>query len=245
LVTSDGGDDTTDLVLWLDARTGVDLDENGHVAVWHDQSPYAHDARQSVAAMRPAVDESLGVAIPRFDGVDDHLVVDSGYEDFTPGLSAFIVVRPEATSYLHASRFFDFSRTNGSLADSILFNRFGTGDELLYQTYQGATIGAYVDAPQVVVDDAWQMFEVVASGGSPGSAGVATLYKNGAKIKEGTVAVPTLVTRGSNFIARSNLNGSIDSFLEGRIAELRIYRAALSDDRRVAIENELKARWSL
>ena len=154
-------------------------------------------------------------------------------------------MRTEKTSYLHASRFFDFSRANGSLADSILFNRFGAGDELLYQTYQGPAVGIYLDAPSTVIDDTWSLFEVVAQGGSPGKPAHAAMYRDGKLVKDGDVAVPTLVTRASNLIARSNLNGPVDSLLAGDLAELRIYRAAVSDSRRQQIEGEMKQRWGL
>jgi hypothetical protein len=155
------------------------------------------------------------------------------------GLSAFIVVAPEATSYLHAPRFFDLSATYGSLADSILFNRFGAGDELLYQTYIGATVGAYADAPNTVVNGPWQLFEVVAEEHQ------ATLYKNAASVTTADVALPTRVTRASCFIARSNRSDGVDSFLKGAIAELRIYARALDDSQRQQVEAELAQTWGL
>jgi hypothetical protein len=229
-----------DLVLWLDARTGVEADSSGAVSAWRDQSGLHHDATQPDASARPTLGSPLaGHATVRFDGVGSYLTLPAGFEDFSCGLTAFIVVAPQATTYLHASRFFDLSAQYGSLSDSILFNRFGAGDELLYQTYVGPMIGVYADAPHTVIDGPWQLFEVVAS------AEGATLYKNAVSLVTATVALPTPVMRDSNLIAKSNRSGPVDSFLEGAIAELRIYARTLDDTRRQDVESTLRSTWQL
>jgi len=100
-------------------------------------------------------------------------------------------------------------------------------------------VGAYVDAPQTVIDDQWQLLEVVSSESQ------ATLYRNGATAALGFVALPTHVTRTSNFIARSNRSDGVDSYLEGSIAELRIYARALDDTERIIVEGAMLTAWGL
>ena len=223
---------SADLVLWLAAPVAI----TSSSLVWLDQSVHHHDATQSAPSQRPTPDGAGGLV---FDGVDDHLALAAGFEDFTRGMTAFVVARPAHTSPLHAPRFFDFARSYGTLADSILFVRFGAGDELFYQTYPGSAVGALVDAPGAVRDDQWQVFSVVASGGAPSSLVTSRLYVNGVLVATGKTNVPTVVTRSSNFIARSNLSG-IDTYLKGTLHEIRIYGRPLGAAERGAIDAELR-----
>lgn len=223
---------SSDLVLWLAGPVAV----TSSSLVWLDQTANHHDATQSSPSQRPTPDGNGGLV---FDGVDDHLALAPGFEDFTRGMTAFVVARPAHTSPLHAPRFFDFARSYGTLADSILFVRFGAGDELFYQTYRGSTVGDFVDAQGAVHDGQWQVFSVVASGGAPASLVTSTLYVNGALVASGKANVPTVVTRSSNFIARSNLGG-IDTYLKGTLHEIRIYRGQLGAAERGAIDAELR-----
>lgn len=223
---------SADLVLWLAGPVSVTASS----LVWVDQSAYHHDATQSVPSQRPTPDGNGGLV---FDGVDDHLALAPGFEDFTQGMTAFVVARPAHTSPLHAPRFFDFAGSYGTLADSILFVRFGAGDELFYQTYLGSTVGEFVDAPEAVHDEQWQVFSLVAAGGAPASLVTSMLYVNGAMVASGKTEVPNVITRASNFIARSNLGG-IDTYLKGTLHEIRIYRRALGAAERGAIDAELR-----
>ncbi len=238
----DSGSVDPDLVLWLRADVGLETTSAGAVSTWRDQSGHQRDAVQTNAAWRPQRNAVTPPAVVGFDGVDDHLAVASGFADFTTGLTAFVFARTRKTTPLHAARFFDFAPSYGSLASSLLFVRFGGGDELLFQTYQSGTVGPYVDAPGAVVDGSWIIYSVVMSPGAPSSFVDATLFTNGVARATAKVHPPDVTSRGSNFIARSNL-GAVDTWLAAEIAELRLYRRALGASERSTIEAELHARW--
>jgi putative membrane-bound dehydrogenase-like protein len=64
------------LTLWLRPDFGVDV-KDGRVAGWRDRSDDENDAAQSAAESRPKLVDSLGGRKAlRFDGKDDHLVID-------------------------------------------------------------------------------------------------------------------------------------------------------------------------
>ena len=224
-----------DLILWLDAKIGLTLDGSNGVSIWADQSGWHHDASQTSAAARPTAQSGT----VHFDGAQDYLVVSGPFDDFSKGLSSFIVVYPQQTTYFHATRFFDFAPTLGSLDDAILFNRWDTGEQLLYQTYAGLTPGAYL-LGNGVVNESWQLFDVVAK-----TDGTGSMWRNGTLMASGSVALPTVVVRSSNLIAKSNRTDGADSYLAGSIAELRIYDVALDDATRGAIEANLTSKWGL
>jgi hypothetical protein len=184
----DAGPLAYELVLWLRADRGVALDATGNVPVWADRSGEANDATQPDPAARPRLTTVGGLPFIAFDGLASHLAVDlaspSAFADFTPGFTAFVAARTEATTPSYAARFLDFAQAYGTLVDSILFVRFGAGDELLYQVYAGAVPGPYVDVPGIVTDGKLALYEVVAQGGPPLAFAQATEYLNGRALAE-------------------------------------------------------------
>src|SRR5262245_41038531 len=81
------------LLLWLRADTGIDAPE-GRVDHWLDQSGHGNDAVAFDDASRPTVQPMglHGMPAIDFDGLDDFLVLPSGFDDFSLGLSMFAVV---------------------------------------------------------------------------------------------------------------------------------------------------------
>ena len=65
------------MVLWLRADKGVELDDAGRVMFWRDQSPgrslFAHDASQANSLCRPRLQEAEGIKLISFDGENDFL----------------------------------------------------------------------------------------------------------------------------------------------------------------------------
>jgi Concanavalin A-like lectin/glucanases superfamily len=232
------------LVVWLSSDVGISANASGLVSAWMDQSGQQNDAVQSTASNQPTLLQSglNGLPVVHFDGIGSHLALPPGMADFTSGLSAFVLVRPVSNTAMHAARFFDFAASYGSLTDAIVFVRFNTGADLLYQTYLGSTPGDYLLASGAVVNGLWQEQEVVAVGGTPGSLVSAALYRNGTSVGGGVVRVPNVITRTSNFIARSNLNQ--DPYLKGDIAELLIYARDLTDTERQQVEAYLATKWA-
>jgi hypothetical protein len=215
------------------------------VSRWADQSGEANDAVQTDPSAQPMLRTVAGQAFVEFDGVASHLSVvlasTGTFDDFTSGFTAFVVARTEMTPRFSAARFLDFAPAYGSLADSVLFVRYGIGDELFYQVYAGPVAGPYVDAPGSVIDGRLALYEVVAQGGAPLALAPATVYLNGRGLATTLTYVPVRRTRLSNLIGRSNWTP--DSLIKGDLGEIRVFRGALDERTRQGVEADLRARW--
>lgn len=151
-----------------------------------------------------------------FDGVDDYVVLPAGFADFRSGLTIQVWAKPAAAA--NWGRFVDLG--NGPDAANILFARNGTSTNLTFN----AMTGTAITANGVLVLNQWQMFVVTMN-----EAGAVTIYKNGIPVQTGTVAVPAVVTRTSNFIGESNWTA--DALYNGLIDDIKIYNyAATADD---------------
>jgi Concanavalin A-like lectin/glucanases superfamily len=233
------------LELQLIGYEGLTLDAQDSVKVWKDTRSQYDAIQESESARPSAFTHSLNNrGVLHFDGQDDSLVLLDGFTDYTSGFSAFVVAQPEATEPIHAARFFDLSTAYGTLKDSILFVRFDIGGrDLFYQTYLESTPGPYVSADNAVVDDEWHIFGVVVQCGPQASLQSGRLYRDGEEVAVADVYVPRILTRSSNFIARSNL--AQDSYFKGSIAEIQIWQGALTAEQRLATEQDLRMRWGL
>jgi hypothetical protein len=235
----------TGLMLWLAADVGVTPGPGSSVAQWADQSGLNNHATANNTGNQPqrVFNALASKPVIHFDGGSQYFSLPSGFADFSAGFSAFIVVQPEMNTLVHGARFFDFASGYGSLSNSLLLARFEQADEILYQTYPGASPGAALDVNNIVVNGVWQTFEVVHAAGAPQSLASASLYKDGLLVSNGLISVAANVTRFSNLIGRSNL--SQDAYLTGGIAEIVMYARALSDAERLQIETYLNAKWAL
>lgn len=151
------------------------------------------------------------------DGVDDYVALPVGFDDFSNGLSLSVWARP--TSYGAWARFFDFG--NGSSSDNILFARGNTSNQFVMEIYLGSGGGA-VWSPGVMENNVWQMLTATVD-----PAGNVVLYKNGVVVGTGVTNIPAVITRGSNFIGRSNWP-QWDAPYAGWMDDLRLYDYALT-----------------
>ena len=153
-----------------------------------------------------------------FDGENDYVTLSEGFEDFTAGLTISVWAYPTAVN--NWARFLDI----GSAAegpDDILFARVGTENTLRidFVPWPGA-----VDAADALALDVWQMFVVTID-----AAGNVVIYKDGFPIQTGTVsALPTVVTRTSNFIGMSNW--ASDALYEGMMDDMQIFNYGVTED---------------
>lgn len=153
-----------------------------------------------------------------FDGLTDYVDLPDGFDDFTTGLTIMLWARPTAASSW--ARFLDFG--NGAGSDNIYLSRTGASNTLHFSVYIGATESS-VEAENALALDAWQ-FLVVTMDGSGNTA----LYKNGTQLQTGTISVPNVVTRTSNFIGESNWEA--DALYEGQMDEVKLYNYAMTAD---------------
>ncbi|MDP1900205.1 MAG: LamG-like jellyroll fold domain-containing protein, partial [Rubrivivax sp.] len=109
------------LYLALDAQTAaLQYGDGAAVAAWMDTSGNARNAVSSGGTRPTLVANAIGgKPALRFDGVDDHLVLPSGFQDFTAGMSLYIVKRPSALT----NAFKLFALGNGAGLQNIALGR--------------------------------------------------------------------------------------------------------------------------
>jgi len=167
----------------------------------------------------PAYVEGVIGQAMEFDGVDDHIVLPAGLEDLTTGLTLSVWARPTAVGTW--ARFVDFS--NGLASDNVLFTRAGNSNDLAFEVYQGGASAGGVTAAGAIELDTWQLFTVTLD-----TLGNARLYKNGILVAAGTVGLPNVISRGTNYIGRSAWD--TDALYTGQMDDLRLYNHALTPE---------------
>ena len=84
------------MVLSLDA-SALSLADGASVATWLDGCGTGANASSTGSAQPTFVSSGVGgVPSVRFDGVDDFLSLGSGFEDFTAGVSMYVVAAPSS-----------------------------------------------------------------------------------------------------------------------------------------------------
>lgn len=225
---------TDGLVLWLKADSLADLSVDSSVSEWKDLSGNGFHCNQPEAEQRPKfMKTARGDAALRFDGVDDHLLVDE-----CPGLlftfhqsSLFAVVRPNKgggaiISQAHAN--LHFSGSNGAMLG------YGSG----FTTAPGKVVWPQVTgASRSQLSSGFQVATMIHAGDLPGQT---SLWLNGRRVDDGkpipyhrTSAVRPFI--GCGYRQRSPWSGDI--------AEIILYCRALSDSEHKSVEEYLKARF--
>lgn len=223
------------LVLSLDA-SDLALANGAAVGIWADQSSASHDASASGSARPTLVTSSIGGRPAlRFDGVDDHLVLDAGFRDFSAGITMFVVHR---TSNLQ-SGFKVLALGNGPAQQNVVLGRAGNTSGLQYFTDGNSGTGWFNTSAGLSVGQA-QLLTVAQPGGTPGASVTATVGVNGASVGSGSVFVPPVTSRGTNFIGRSYW---AEGMYQGDIAEIIVYNRALSASETTTVSAYLNAKY--
>jgi hypothetical protein len=221
---------STGLLMWLSADVDVSR-EGGHVAIWRDRSGNGNDARQADVNLRPALDPSWHDGRPavQFDGVSTFLELPSSFNDFSAGLGVFVV--GDWASTTACPSFVHFSN-GGEINDLSL--HIETGNTFVYEVADQAT--------QSIVDVA-PAHRPLMLGAVQRPNQEVRLFSGGAASGQSTEMLPAQVHRAMNHIGRSSYFDC--GLLDGHIAEIILYRRALDNGERVAIEEYLRAKWNL
>ncbi len=155
----------------------------------------------------------------QFDGINDYIDVPNGFEDFSVGYTISFWANPSAAKTW--ARFIDFG--NGAPSDNILVTRRSSSKDLQVDAYKGATRLGTLIVTDAIELDVWQHFVVAVD-----DAGQAVLYKNGQSIQTGNLGILENITRGNNYIGRSNW--AADAYYEGYLDDVRIYNYALTGE---------------
>lgn len=251
----------TGLQLWLDAADSSSLYNattggslvaaNGGVARWEDKSGNARHFTQSDSAKRPARKTSQQNSLDTllFDGSNDSLVGGDYLDGNTGGITAFVVLKRNATSVLHeiltkgttnggwVLRFDSINKINGSAWTD---GTFANGTNRSTTNTVSAT--GYTSLT-------WRH--------TAGSFHQQAFWRNGSSLPMDSAA-----EAGTNARTLPNISdvmrigvqrydgalgdGPGDYFnYNGNIAEILIYNSALSDTDRGIVESYLTTKWGI
>lgn len=153
-----------------------------------------------------------------FNGSNAYISMPAGFADFTTtGLTISVWAAPDTSSSW--ARFVDFG--NGAPNNNIIFARNGTSTQPYYSIHNGTAASVGYGAG-TITNSAWRLYTMTQS-----TTGVVTIYING--VSQGSssaIVLPNNVTRTLNYIGRSNFG--TDSYYDGKMDDLRIYRRALT-----------------
>jgi hypothetical protein len=168
----------------------------------------------------------------RFDGIDDHFNLPSGFEDFTAGVSLFVVMRPTVLQ----QGFKILALGNGANQDMLVLGRAGSQNGLQYFTNNEFGTVTWFNSAPVLSEDSAALFAIEHEGST------ARVVHNGVVITESAVDLPSVSSRGVNYIGQSYWR---EGYLQGDLAEIILYDRTLTDDERSSVEIYLDAKYSL
>ena len=212
------------LILWLRADLGISRDQD-LVTEWKDQSGAGNHATQPAQALRPRL---VGAAINGgpsvdFDGMDDLMLLPAGFEDFTDGISIFVVTLQHSTDQCSAL----VHLSKGTEIDDITLGQF-----------DGFTLYEVKDeyfAGEAFPTGSAQLLAVI-----HGTDGAFVVRRNGRPSSAGTAALPAEGQRTQNFVG-DDLYPACGTY-PGQISEILLYERAVVNDELFAIERYLRDR---
>lgn len=157
--------------------------------------------------------------------------INSVLSNFNAGIT--IIVIADFGNADAAERLIDFG--NGQGANNILFGRIGTGNNLMYQIYNGSTLTLSAPFANGVIPNRWGFYGVRNSSTST------KVFNQFSSITYNTTDLPTNVARGSNFIGKSNWVG--DATFSGKLAVVAVWKRALTDREIDDFYNFYKSRY--
>jgi hypothetical protein len=226
------------LVLALDASV-LGLGDGAPVSSWLDASGSGSHAVASGVSRPTYVASGIGgVPSVRFDGVDDSLDVAAGFEDFTGGVTMYVVASPSVLQ----SGFKLVTLGNGAGAENVVLGRAGSGSGAQYFTTSSAGgYGWFNTGPALGAGEAG-VYSVVQPGGAVDELVTATVARDGVVVGSGSVYVPPVVSRTVNRIGRSYWS---DGRFEGDIAEVLIYNRDLDAGEQATVAGYLATKYGL
>ncbi len=239
------GNATTNL-LWLKADAGTSTTVNGAaVSSWLDQSGNAMNATQAVANLQPKYVASGSNSKPALllnsatDGVFDNFRLPSGFSDFSAGLSAFVVVKPNGTDAW--SNFFNLGGGAPDLwNDAIAFSRNDNNTSFWYQVVSNG-LDSHISGGNINLS--YQILAVRQNAGVAPGTSTARLYQNNIPVTGSvSVNVPRNVLRNDNYIGHDSWNGGD---INAEISEVIIFNYAINDAQRNIISNYLSSKYDI
>jgi hypothetical protein len=228
------------MLLSLDAGTLVaQIASGAPVTYWQDNSSYNNSAAAGSGGAPTLTANAIGGRpAVRFDGVDDYLRLPSGFQDFTAGMSVYIVLKPTVLRF----GFKLLALGNGANQQNIGFGRAGSGQGYQYFTdHSSGAVGWFNTDGGIVAGEA-ALVSVIQEAGSANSQSYAEVSKNGEPLFGQNVWVPPVTSRGTNYIGKSYWS---DGLFQGDIAEFVLYNRKLSAQEQLAVRGYFAQKYGL
>ena len=266
--------DLSGLQLWLDASYANSLydatsggslvEADGSVARWEDRSGNGRHATQSTTGSRPLRKASMqgGRDVLRFDGSDDFLSIPSSTSAFNflhDGTSTLFIVykwtspgsSPDRRQLLsNCTNSDSVDGTTGSLV--WLRNDFGTSSPYSKAQFVVANNGA-TRSNSYTGDNSFPAgtFQVLTVESDPANSTNAdrVIFRNNGTVKDDTAAGDgaSVPTGNATYDLHLCTQGGPDGryYAQADLCEVILYDSTLSDTNRAAVEDYLKAKWSI
>ncbi|MHB9022786.1 MAG: Ig-like domain-containing protein [Armatimonadota bacterium] len=231
---------TTNMTLWLKADAGVTYDGSNKVSAWADQSGQGHNLAQGTANLQPVYTTGIlnGLPVVRFDGVNnstgDRMI--SSAVTLAQQHTIFAVVRVQnILTGCNGTPFSYADITNGASDVEMICFYNSPGVNYFRMRY-----------PDL---DTWNHYDMSYTRTSPQlmtqrrDSSVAKAYLNGTQVSTNKSTTATFSTTNRGFRLGTHTNSQ--QCLDGDIAEVIVYDAALSDSDRQAVEAYLTAKYDI
>ncbi len=217
------------LILWLRADAGVEL-TGSSVSKWSDPSDGKHDAAPRDPAGGPRVTASAVHGRPAvlFSGKDDELRLPDGFEEFSAGLSVFVVGEPPPQSGEPWSFIQLGTGAAGALPMEVILGRRRESESVVYSVEDLKT------QPVPFIKGVAPLKGFEGFGAVQEPSGAARLYKRGALLETGTLTLPSKINRTRNRVGLG---------FKGHVAEILLYNRSLSELERLGVEAYLQDRY--
>lgn len=225
----------TDMVLWLDAADADRLTLDGDkVERWADKSGNENHAFQSNNNYQPiySFNDSINKHVLKFDGKNDHLVIDSLIAGGTSGRTIFIVAKSKATA------------NKGILVLNAEYA--GESDGSFYKITP--EISVRVSGRKEFIESATDQFSIIAiQNDKNDTTGDIVGWLNGVSLTPKTTERnATLKILGDKTSIGNSLHTNISVYAwEGELAEIIVYDYALVPEKRDAVESYLAKKYGL
>jgi hypothetical protein len=235
------GPPTNGLILALDAQSALTQYGNGNaVSSWLDSSGLAHHAITSGGGSPTVVANALnGRPVVRFDGSDDFLTLPaSGFENFTGGLSLYVVMRPTVLQ----SGFKIIALGNGPSQQNIVLGRAGSSAGLQYFTDNSSGTVDWFNTANGLQAASSALISLVQAGGAANTSSLAQVARNGLVVGSDQVWVPPVTSRSVSYLGKSYWD---EGLLQGDIAEILLYNRALTPSEQNSVKNYIAQKYGL
>lgn len=217
-------------VLHLAADAGVQVDADGRVESWNDQSGQSHHASQSIAAHRPLLVKNAihGQPSLRLDGQKRFLKV-SGQVVTSPTFAVFAVVSDLSTTNQHREIFSNWNGAAGNSGTSLFLGMTGADSIRLSDDFSGVGTIERRSMPFLL-------------SGFSGSTGISVQQNGTERASRAQGLSPRNLKTDYVIGQQGNIDGE---YWHGDIAELLVYDRELNDAERQAVTQYLTEKYNL